>query len=174
MKLAKYAIKPEIFNQVSDFVEFLISVHPLGFCVLLGTCPPPTPEEVHEMYSSQREALPLDYKATQKTDATRAEAIVMDYEKFMKSVKLAGGWRHINFVANEFIKIDSRMWNVAADHVKYVANPTSRYFSRLEYVANKNGVSRNTVIRYRRMFPQVLSMMILIPDGERLYFAQEN
>ena len=174
MKLPKPTIKPEIFNRVSELIELLISVHPFGFCVLLGTCPPPTPEEVHEIFQSQRGALPLDFKATQKTNATRAEAIVIDYENFSKAVNLAGGWKHINEVANEFAKIDSKMWNVAADHVKYVANPASRCYSRLKYVADRNGVSRNTVIRYRKMFPQVLSMMILIPDGEKTYFGLEN
>ena len=169
MKIHKAAVKPELFDSVTNLIEFIISCHPFGFAVLLGTCPPPDSREIHEMVKGQRDPLPLDYKPTQKSNHTQAEAIVTEYESFEKIVKLVGGWLRINQVAKDFKEIDERMWNVASDHVKYVSSPSTRFNSRLKYVADKHKISRNTVIRYRRLFPQVLAMMLLVPDCESNY-----
>ena len=169
MKLPKIIIKPEIFNQVANLIEFIISMHPFGFAVLLGAYPQPTPEEIHEMIKAQRDPLPLDYKPTQKSSHTQAEAIVVEYESFENVVKLSGGWQHINRVANELKEVDPKIWNVAADHVKYMNTPGSRFRSRLKYVADKHNISRNTAIRYRRLFPQILATMLLVPDSESMY-----
>lgn len=172
MKLSK-RVKSAEYNRIRDFIELLISVHPFGFGILLGKYRPPTSIEVHEMMNSQRDPLPVDYRATQKSSTTEAERIYQDSEYFSQTVDLAGGWEHINHIAREFLKIDKRMWDVSVDHVKYVANPSSRYFSRLEYVANKHGISRNTVVKYRKLFPCVLSMMLLTPDGEKFEITGE-
>ena len=167
-------IKSLEYSRICELINLIISTHPEGFSILTGNSPPPTSQEIHDMLDSTRSPMPRDFKPTQKSSATTSEQKVIDVEYFNKSVEIAGGWSHINFCAQEFQKIDSRMWNVAADHVKYVANPSSRFYSRLSYIANKYKISRNTAIKYRRLFPKVLAMMILVPDSQRELFAPKN
>lgn len=172
MKLSP-SVKRKEFERIRELINLLITTHPAGFNILLGACPPPTTREVYEMMNSKRSPLPVDFRATQKSNVTQAEIIFMDNEYFNEAVEMAGGWVHINQASHEFMKIDPRMWKIAEDHVKYVANATSRFESRLDYIARKHGVSRNTATKYRRLFADVLSMIILIPDGEKFELVRE-
>ena len=163
MKLSPQVKKYE-YERICELIELLISVHPQGFGILLGEAAPPDSREINEMLNTLRSPNPPDFKPTQKGNFTHAERLVIDEEYFNEAVRMAGGWEHINFCSRELKVLDPRLWNVAADHVKFVANPSSRYLSRLNYVANKHGISRNTAIRYRRLFPQILAVMLLAPD----------
>lgn len=146
-------------------IELLITCHPQGFGVLLGEVKPPSSCEVHEMMNAGRSRLPEDFVPTMPSLETEAERIVFDSEYFDKSVELAGGWPHINFVSKECRDSDSRMWSVVAAHVKFVGNSVSRHMSKLGYVAVCYGLSPKTVTRYRKEFSANLAEMLLMPPG---------
>lgn len=156
----------EVLNRVTDLIELLITCHPQGFGVLLGEVAVPSSYEIHEIMNAGRVKMPEDFKATMPNLETEAERIVYDREYFDESVKLAGGWPHINMVAGEFRESDGRMWSVVMDHVKFVGNASSRHTSKLGYVAVRYGLSPNTVMKYRREFSQKLAEMVLMPSGE--------
>ena len=156
----------EIQNVVSGLVELIIRCHPQGFRLLLGEVEKPTSQEIHEMLNSIQDKLPEDYKATMRNLTTESERIVFDQEYFDHLIELAGGWAHIHFVSKEFRESDSRMWNVVMDHVKFVGNATSRHMSKLGYISVRYGLSPNTVMKYRRKFPEKLARMLLMPTGE--------
>lgn len=118
------------------------------------------------MLNTVRDKLPEDYKATMKNLITEAERIVYDQEFFDGLIELAGGWEHIHRVSREFKESDPRMWSVVTDHVKFVGNASSRHASKLGYVSVRYGLSPNTVMKYRREFPEKLARMLLMPTGE--------
>lgn len=156
----------EILNRVSDLIELIIRCHPAGFKLLLGEAAKPSSREIHEMMNAGREKMPEDFKATMPSLETEAERIVFDREYFDRSIELAGGWEHINLVSREFRNSDARMWGVVMDHVKFVGNSSSRYASKLGYVAARYGLSPNTVMKYRRSFSAKLAEIMLMPTGE--------
>ena len=153
-------------ERVSGLIELIITCHPQGFSVLLGEIEPPESREIHMMMNAGRTKLPDDFMPTMPNLETEAERIVYDREYFDESVKLAGDWAHINYVANEYRNSDTRMWNVVSDHVKFVGNAVSRYASKLGYVAVRYGLSPNTVMKYRREFSGKFADMLLMPTGE--------
>ncbi len=156
----------EVLNRVAGLIELLIKCHPQGFGVLLGEADPPTSREIHEMMNALRDRMPEDYSPVMPNLETEAERIVFDAEYFARSVELAGGWPHINFVSKEYRDSDSRMWSVVMDHVKFVGNSASRHASKLGYVAVRYGLSPNTVMKYRRKFSVKLAEMLLMPPGD--------
>ena len=153
-------------ERVSNLIELLISCHPQGFGVLLGEVEAPDSQLIHEMMNSKRVPMPDDFKPATKSNETEAERIVYDREYFDESVKLAGGWPHINIVSREFKAVDSRTWAIVVDHTKYVKKTLSRYGSKLEQVAWKYKLAPNTVMRYRREFPVKLGELILMPPSD--------
>ena len=153
-------------DRVSNLVELLIMCHPQGFGVLLGDVAIPTSREVHEMMNAGRVRMPDDFKPSTPSQETEAERIVYDREYFDESVRMADGWPHIHLVSREFKNSNSRMWSAVVDHVKFVSNSASRYQSKLGYVAVRYGLSPNTVMKYKREFPQKLAEMILMPPSE--------
>lgn len=158
-------------DRVASMIELLITCHPKGFNILLGKATPPESIEIHEMMNSQRVEMPSDFKPSTPSNETEAERIVYDSEYFEKTVLLAGGWKHINEVVQEFKKANSRVWAIVIDHEKFVTNAAARYQSKLEFVARRYGISKNTVLRYRRNFSQKIAYMCLLPpcEGENFY-----
>lgn len=156
----------ENLNRVTGLIELIIMCHPQGFSLLLGEIDTPNSREIHEMMNAGRSRLPDDFKATMPNLETEAERIVYDREYFDSLVEAAGGWPHINYVSKEYRDADSRMWNVAMDHVKFVGNASSRHMSKLGYVSARYGLSPNTVMKYRRDFSSKLAKMLLMPTGE--------
>ena len=152
-------------RKVVNLVELLISCHPRGFGILLGENEPPESSEIHAMYNAGRVRMPEDFRPTSKGNTTEAERIVYDREYFDESVKLAGGWPHINIAVREFKEADKRFWGVVVDYVKFVSNPASRYLSKLNFVAERYGISPRTVSRYRREFSSKLAYVIMLPDS---------
>ena len=153
-------------DRVSNLVELLIMCHPQGFGVLLGDVAVPTSREVHEMMNAGRVRMPDDFKPSTRNNETEAERIVYDREYFDESVRMADGWGHINYVSREFKNAESRMWSIVMDHVRFVTNSSSRYMSKLGYVAARYSVSPRTVTKYRKEFPQKLAEAILLPATE--------
>ena len=156
----------DIQERIAGLVELIIRCHPQGFRLLLGEVEKPNPQDIHEMLNTVRDKLPEDYKATMKNLVTEAERIVFDQEFFDGLIELAGGWKHIHRVSREFKESDPRMWSVVTDHVKFVGNASSRHASKLGYVSVRYGLSPNTVMKYRREFPEKLARMLLMPTGE--------
>lgn len=150
-------------KRVCYLIELLLSCCPECFDVLLGKADIPTAYEIHDMMNAKRVRLPDDFVKSNVNTETESERIVYDSEYFNASVDLAGGWKHIYTVANELKEADCRMWSIVLDHVKFVENSSTRSTSRLLYVAKKHGVSKNTVMRYRRIFPFELGEMLLLP-----------
>ena len=161
----------KVLDRVSNLIELLITCHPQGFGVLLGNVSTPSSHEIHEMLNAGRVRMPDDFKPATRSTETEAERIIYDREYFDEAVKMAEGWPHIYIVAREFKENDSRMWSIVVDHIKFVSNPSSRYMSKLGWVAAKYGVSPKTVTRYRKEFSQKLAEMILMPpgDGDNFY-----
>ena len=156
----------KILERVTNLIDILISCHPQGFSVLLGDVEPPDSKMIHEMMSAGRVPMPDDFKPTTPSYETEAERIVYDREYFDESVRLAGGWGHINIVAKEFKKAETLVWSVVVDHTKFVKKTLSRYGSKLDHVAWKYKIAPNTVMRYRREFPRNLAEMILMPPSD--------
>ena len=162
-----YANYYKALDRVTNLVELLISCHPQGFGVLLGDVDAPDSLMIHTMMNAGRVAMPDDFKPTNRSNETEAERIVYDRDYFDESVKMADGWPHIHLVSKEFKEADSRMWSIVMDHVKFVSNPSSRYMSKLGYVASRYSLSPRTVTKYRKEFPMKLAYMILMPEAEK-------
>lgn len=160
--LGVYEVKYPALERVMELIELLIVCHPQGFGVLLGNVSPPDSLLVHAMMNARREPLPSDFKATARNLESESERIIFDFEYFENSVKLAGGWGHINAVTKEFKSSDKRHWGVVKDYVKFVSNAVSRYQSKLSYVAKKHKISPRTVTRYRKEFAYNLAKMLLV------------
>ena len=152
-------------NDVADMIELLIECHPQGFGVLLGDVPPPSSSEVHAMLDARRPHEKLAPPAT-PDHTTEAERIVWDAEAFEAAVRTARGWPHITRVCREYREADARFWSVVMDHARFVGTATTRFGSRLGYVAATYGLSPNTVMKYRREFPVALARAILAPDPD--------
>ena len=150
--------------RVANFVELLIMCHVKGFDILLGSYPPPDARTVHIMLNSRRALLPDDYVATMRNLETEAERIIFDKDFFDETVKIAGGWKHINHISRDFKTAAPRYWGIVLDHVRYVGIQTERCGSKLGYVAARHHVSVNTVLRYRREFSARLSEYFLMPE----------
>ena len=149
-------------ERVANFIELLLSCHPQGIGILLGNFPPPESKIIHEMYNSKLVRMPDDFKPTQRSNMTEAEQIVYDREYFDESVKIAGGWENITNICKEYKKSMPRYWRIVIEHIKYVSGSAERFMSKLEYVAARNGISSNTVMKYRREFPEKLATFLLI------------
>ena len=157
--------------RAANLIDLLIMCHVKGFDILLGKFPPPDAKTVHEMMRSRRSILPDDFIAVMRNLETDAERIIFDKEYFDRTVKMCGGWRHIHKITCEFKKAAPRYWNIVLDHVRFVGISTERCGSKLGYVAAKNHVSVNTVMKYRREFPERLAEYYLMPDVEVEDFA---
>ena len=160
-----------MLDRVANLIELLIMCHVRGFSILLGNFPPPDAQTVHIMMKSCRPLLPDDFQATMRNLETEAERIVFDKDFFDRSVAIAGGWKHINQISREFKKAAPRYWNIVFDHVRFVGIRTERCGSKLRYVAERNCVSVNTVMKYRREFPERLAEYFLMPSLETGDFA---
>ena len=150
-------------KRVCYLIELLLSSYPACFDVLLGKADVPTTYEIHAMMNSKRVPLPDDFVKSNVSTETESERILCDTEYFNASVNFAGGWTHIYVVSNELRDADYRMWSIVSDHVKFVENCSTRNASRLLYVAKKHGVSKSTVMRYRKNFSLELGEMLLMP-----------
>ena len=164
-------INSRAMNRVVNLIELLITCHPRGFGVLLGENEPPESCEIHAMLNAGRVHMPDDFKPATRVNTTEAELIVFDREYFDESVRLAGGWPHINSAVQDFKQADKRYWGIVVDYVKFVSNPASRYLSKLNFVADRYGVSSRTVTRYRREFPGKLAYVIMLPESEKGEFC---
>ena len=154
-------------NEVTDLIELLLDCHPQSFRLLLGEVPPPSPEEIHAMMNALRAHEDAGVGTTSSSHTVEAERIVWDDEKFESVIKAAGGWAHITKICQEYRKAAPRTWDIVLDHAKYVLSSASRVDeSRLARVARKHGVTKNTVLNYRRDFPFELARAILLSPAD--------
>ncbi|MBQ7195912.1 MAG: hypothetical protein IJS40_00710 [Synergistaceae bacterium] len=152
--------------QLAGIIELLIRRHPRGFHILLGEESPPSVEEVHELLCTVRAPLPIDFKPTMRNDNTTAQAKIFDMDFFESVIKNAGGWEHINEIAQEFKAASPRYWGIVIDHVKFVEARHERYKSKLNFLVAKYKVCANTIMKYRREFPERLAEAILMTPGD--------
>ena len=165
MKPRRYLWKT--LNEVTDMIELLIDCHPQSFRVLLGEVPPPSPEEIHAMMDARRSHEDVGVPPASSSSVVEAERIVWDAEKFDEVVKAAGGWFHITQICQEYRKAAPKTWAIVLDHAKYVLASASRIDeSRLAHIARKHGVTKNTVLNYRREFPFELARAILLSPAD--------
>ena len=158
--------KHDACDRVAAVIELLISCNPQGFNILLGKTPPPTPREIHEMMNAIRFPMPDDFKPTMPNNETEAERIVYDTDYFNKAIAMAGGWARIAKAVRSIKKSSPRVWRVVVDYEKFVQSPIERYKSKLGFVANRNGIGVNTVLRYRRNFAYKLAYVCLLPSED--------
>ena len=151
-----------IFARVSDFIEDLIKYHSNGFNILLGNCEPPSIEDIHAVMNIHRPDKPVDFKPTMRYNKTDFEQKIFDLDYFNETVAIAGGWKHITEVSRESRAACPRMWGIVIDHVKYIEACRDRYSSKLDFIATKYRVSPNTIMKYRREFPDTLADTILM------------
>ena len=156
----------ENLNRITGLIELIITCHPQGFSLLLGDADLPTTREIHAMMNTGRSKLPEDFKPTMLNLETESERLVYDREYFDSLIELAGGWPHIHLVAKEFRDAESRMWNVVMDHVKFVGNASTRYMSKLGYLAARYSLAPRTITKYRKEFSKKFADMLLMPTGE--------
>lgn len=154
-------------NEVTDLIELLLDCHPQSFRVLLGEVPPPAPEEIHAMMNARRAHEDAGVPPASPSGVVDAERIVWDAEKFDEVIKAAGGWPHITKICQEYRNDVPKKWAIVLDHAKYVLVSASRIDeSRLARIARKHGVTKNTVLNYRREFPFELARAILLSPAD--------
>jgi len=154
-------------GELTELIELLLDCHPQSFRVLLGEVPQPTPEEIHVMMDAHRASEDAGVPVTSPSRTVEAERIVWDAEKFEAVVNAAGGWPHINKMCQEYRSALPKKWEIVLDHVKYVFNSASRIDEpRLDRIARKHGVTKNTVLNYRREFPFELARAILLSPAD--------
>ena len=62
---------------------------------------------------------------------------------------------------------DPALWAIVADHARFVATPAATRLSRrTDYVRAKHRIAPNTLLRYRRIFPEQLAETILVPPAD--------
>lgn len=150
-------------NELTDLIELLIDCHPQSFRVLLGEVPPPDAEMIHAMMDARRDHDDVGVSSASHSQTVEAERIVWDEEKFDEVIREAGGWPHINIICREHRKSAPKTWAIVIDHAKYVFASASRIDeARLARVARKHGVTKNTVLNYRREFPFELARAVLL------------
>ena len=163
----------KMVDRVADMIELLIECHPQGFRVLLGEAPPPVNDEIHAMMNARRAREDAGVPQSSPNNTVEAERIVWDAESFAATVDDAGGWAHIAKICRAYRDAAPKMWAIVIDHASLVRNAISRLDeSRLGYIARRHGVTKNTVLKYRREFPKGLASAILLSpaDGNlRLY-----
>lgn len=152
-------------DQLAEVIDMLLDRHPMGLRVLTGEAPPPTQEDIHLMYQAARVGEDPGVRVGNPgtPPSHRMDQVLVDEQNFNKIVERSGGWEHIAFALKEFAEAYPKTWAIVEDHVTWVVG---RSFSRLDEpqidrIASMYGVSRDTVMRYRRNFPLDVAVTIL-------------
>lgn len=152
-------------DQLAEVIDMLLECHPMGLRVLTGEAPPPTQEDIHLMYQAGRvgEDPGVRMGNPGTPPSHRMDQVLLDEQNFNKIVERSGGWGHIASTVREWSEYKPKTWAVIEAHVTWVSKGG---FSRLDEpqvdrIASMYGVSRDTVMRYRRNFPLDVAVTIL-------------
>jgi hypothetical protein len=148
-------------RQLAELIELLLDRHPQGLRVLLGDVDPPRAGDVKAMLSGN--GGDVGVRVDGGLAIPEAERILLAGERFDAVVDAAGGWDHIAATTRDWARFYPSTWAIVVDHVAFVGpGDFSRVdVSRLEMVAHRHGVHRDTVWRRRRDFPHLLAECIL-------------
>lgn len=119
-------------NRVEELLERVVRFHPCGLRLLIGDIPELEPGDI-----------PRLLKGSDDTLGKRLEEVLASI----------GGWRSVIAAAMAYRKSRPKEWEIFADHAIWVeVGATSRLpgESQLDRIAEKHGVSRDTVQRRRK------------------------
>ena len=130
-----------IDTRVEELLERVVRFHPCSLRLLTGEVPDLDPEDIPRLVEGH--------------DAVREKVL----EEALASI---GGWKGVTGAVKAYRKSRPREWQIFADHVAWVeVGGTSRLpgESQLDRIAEKHGVSRDTVQRRRKQVVSAIARM---------------
>lgn len=136
---------------------------PGGLNILTGRFEPPTPEELWQLAEScKRPFAELGMKIDGDGMSPRAESVTILSETFERIIGNFGGWVHIAEAVREWAQMNPTPWRIYIEHSKWVKGNKYRLDgSPIERIADKYGISRETIWRVVKRFPGDLAEAIL-------------
>lgn len=119
-------------NRVEELLERVVRFHPCGLRLLTGEIPDLDPEDIPRLLEGH--------------DEVRGKVL-------KEALARVGGWKSVVGAVKAYRKSQPKEWEIFADHAIWVeVGATSRLpgESQLDRIAEKYGVSRDTVQRRRK------------------------
>ena len=150
-------------------IELLLRSHPCGLRVLLGEVPVPSFEDILMML--HREGTPFSEVRVDGGRVTaEQESCLIRAETIQGAIDLCGGWEALVGMARAYKEACPSSWRIFVDHVIWVeSGGLSRLTGegQLERIAEKHGVSSDTVQRRRHEVVETIARAaLLVPKGE--------
>jgi hypothetical protein len=156
-------------EMLETVIELLLRSHPCGLRVLLGEVPAPSFEDILMML--HREGVPISEVRVDGGRATaEQESCLIRAEMIQEAVDRCGGWEALISMARAYKEACPSSWKIFVDHVIWVeSGGLSRLAGegQLERIADKHGVSSDTVQRRRHEVVETIARAaLLVPKGE--------
>ena len=150
-------------------IELLLRSHPCGLRVLVGEVQAPTFEDLVMML--HREGAPVsEIRVNGGRPSSEQESCFLRAEAIQEAVDRCGGWEVLIGMARAYMEACPSSWKIFVDHVVWVeAGGMSRLAgeAQLERIAEKHGVSPDTVQRRRHEVVETIARAaLLVPRGE--------
>jgi hypothetical protein len=171
-----------LVEQLTSIIK-LLTDFPQGLEILLGNVPPPSCEDINVMLESVRPpieptrdsaGMPLRVDGGKVIFAP--DQMIDSEERYNRVVVHVGGWAHINEVTRGWRTVFPQRWKILSDYLVWVGASSTRIdTSRLDKVASKHLVSRDSVLHIAQIFPQELSIAILkAPVGDEFQLLTDK
>ena len=142
----------DLAKRLVSVVELLLQSHPCGLRVLTGEVPAPSFEDLVLMIQDQGKN-PSEVRVQGGRFTSEQESCVVKAEAIQEALDACGGWEAVIGMANSYREAFPQSWRIFVDHLTWVgAGGISRLSgeSQLERIAEKHGVSPDTVQRRRK------------------------
>jgi hypothetical protein len=133
----------------------LMLLYPQGMSILLGLVPAPLSVEIVQAFPPKQ----FDHMGIKGMFIPDAERVVLDADRIDAIIKASGGWEHITRTIRQWKNENPADWALVADHI-------SLHGSKLQRIADKYGISAQTVKRKRKAFAGILADYILFSPIE--------
>jgi hypothetical protein len=142
----------DLADKLVSVVELLLQSHPCGLRVLTGEVPAPSFEDLVLMIQDQGKN-PSEVRVQGGRFTSEQESCVVKAEAIQEALDACGGWEAVVGMAKSYREAFPQSWRIFVDHVSWVgAGGISRLSGegQLERIAEKHGVSTDTVQRRRK------------------------
>jgi hypothetical protein len=136
----------------------LMLLYPRGMSILLGLVPAPPSVEIVRAFPPKQ----FDHMGIKGKFIPEAERIVLDADIIDAIIEASGGWEHITRTIRQWKNENPEDWALVADHISFRG-------SKLQRIADKYGISTQTVKRKRKAFAGVLADYVLYSPIERVH-----
>lgn len=148
----------ELQIRLTTAIDLILTHFPTCLRVLVGESEPPTAEEMGIMCALRRIKGKVRVSAVVPNTEDETEGVTLAL-----AVEQAGGWKHVTAIIRTWIEYCPKTWEVISDYVCWVGlgGKYRAGDSMAALVAEKFGIHKDTLSRYRREFPRELAEIIL-------------